>query len=192
MWKADDFKPAPLGTHIARCVRVIDIGTQVGEYQGKPTSRRQCIITWELPTELMDDGRPFTVSRYYTTSLSEKSNLRADLAAWRGRDFSPEELNGFDEKNLLGKGCMVNITEKSGKHRVTGVVAAPRNVPLPPQVNPSVHFSLERGEFNEEILRSLGDRLQETIRKSPEFRALVTGGSDADAKTDDFVDDIPF
>ena len=30
-----DYKPAPAGNHIARCVQVIDLGTQVVEYQGE-------------------------------------------------------------------------------------------------------------------------------------------------------------
>jgi hypothetical protein len=34
-----DFEQAPAGTHMARCVRIIDIGTQFGEYQGKPNAR---------------------------------------------------------------------------------------------------------------------------------------------------------
>src|ERR1700685_4504260 len=97
--RGGDFEQPPIGTHMARCVRVIDIGTQRGEYQGKVNIRRQCIIAWELPTELMSEGdsagKPFIVSRFYTASLGKKANLRADLQNWRGREFTEEELSGF-------------------------------------------------------------------------------------------------
>ena len=44
LWKdsgGGEFEQAPAGTHMAVCIRVIDIGTQDGEYQGKPNSKRQ-------------------------------------------------------------------------------------------------------------------------------------------------------
>ena len=52
-----DFEQPPVGTHVARCIKVIDIGTQKGEYQGKANSKRQCIIGWELPTEFKNMDR---------------------------------------------------------------------------------------------------------------------------------------
>jgi hypothetical protein len=96
-----DFQHAPIGTHAARCIRLIDLGTQQGEWQGKPTFKNQVLVMWELPDELMeaqDDGqpRPFIVSKFYTNSLSEKANLRKDLTTWRGRDFTDDELDRFD------------------------------------------------------------------------------------------------
>src|SRR5688572_12525808 len=123
-----DFEQPPIGTHVARCVKMIDIGTQKGEYQGKATYKRQVIIGWELPNELMTTGefagKPFGVSKFYTASLSEKANLRADLKNWRGRDFTEEELAGFDAKNILEKPCMLSLTESDkGRIRVTGVMA---------------------------------------------------------------------
>lgn len=93
-----NYEQPPVGTHLARCIKVIDIGTQKGEFQGKVTMKRQVIIGWELPNETMTEGehagKPFGVSKFYTASLNEKANLRADLANWRGRDFTPQELGG--------------------------------------------------------------------------------------------------
>ena len=152
-----EFEQPPVGTHVARCIKLIDIGTQEGEYQGKATRKRQIIIGWELGNELMSEGeyagKPFSVSKFYTMSLGEKANLRKDLSNWRGRDFTPEELAGFEAKNLLGKCCMVSLTENDkGRARVTGVMALPRGMSQPAQVNPM--FSCRSSPRNSTSKRS--------------------------------------
>lgn len=182
-----DFEQPPIGTHVARCVKIIDIGTQKGEYQGKATFKRQVIIGWELPTELMGEGdyagKPFVVSRFYTASLSEKANLRKDLANWRGRDFTDQELAGFAAKNILGKTCMLSLTlNDKGKVRVTGVMAAPKGMAVPEQINPSVYFSLD--EFSREAFEKLSDGYKKFIQASPEFRSATdpSNGDDVNRK----------
>lgn len=194
-----DFEQPPVGTHVARCVKVIDIGTQKGEYQGKATSKRQCIVGWELPTELMAEGeyagKPFTVSRFYTASLGEKANLRKDLANWRGRDFTEAELQGFDSKNILDKACLLGLTPNDkGKVRVTAVMALPKNTQVPPRVNPIVYFSLD--EFEQAMFDSLSDGIKKMISASPEYQALKNPGVQAagtrKGSFDDMADDIPF
>lgn len=202
-WKdsgGTDFEQPPIGTHVARSIKMIDIGTQQGEYQGKATFRRQVIIGWELPNELMTEGdfagKPFTVSKFYTASLGDKANLRADLKNWRGRDFTDEELAGFDAKNILGKPCMLAITlNDKQKARVTGVMALPKGTAVPDQVNPTIYFSLEPSEFKPEVFEALSDGIKKMIRVSPEYMELTKpehqksapGGSFAD-----MADDIPF
>lgn len=189
-----DFEQPPIGTHVARCVHVIDIGTQRGEYQGKATSRRQCIIGWELPTELQSEGdfagQPFRVSRFYTASLGKKASLRADLQNWRGRDFTDEELGGFDSKNIVGKPCMLSlILSDKGKAKVSGVMAMPKGMEMPGQVLPSIYFSLD--QFDPEVFESLSDGIKKMIVTSPEYAAVTKprGGAPAGDVEDD---DIPF
>lgn len=191
-----DFEQPPVGTHVARCVKIIDIGTQKGEYQGKATSKRQCIIGWELPNEVMTEGehagKPFTVSRFYTASLGEKANLRKDLANWRGRDFTEDELKGFDSKNILGKPCMLSLTPNDkGRVRVTGVMALPKGTPVPEQVNKSVYFSLD--EFNRETFAALSEGYRKLIEASPEYRSLSNPvpKPNANGSFDD-MEEIPF
>lgn len=169
-WSQSDkeFAQAPVGTHVARCIKVIDIGTQKGEYLGAVNFKRQCIISFELPNELMDDGKPFIVSRFYTASLSERSNLRHHLELWRGRAFTKEELLGFDSSNILGKPCMLTIMHSDkGKARIEGITSLPKGTQCPPQVNKSLIFSLD--EFSPEIYESLSDGLRKMIHLSPEY-----------------------
>jgi hypothetical protein len=190
-----DFEQAPIGTHVARCIKIIDIGTQKGEYQGQANFRRQVIIGWELPTELMTEGdykgKPFTVSKFYTASLGEKANLRKDLQNWRGREFTAQELGGFEAKNILGKTCMLSLTaNEKGKTRVTGVMAVPKGMAVPPQVNDSVYFSLD--EFNPQVFESLSKGYQKFIMASPEYQQAIKGGTGNSQSFDDMNDDIPF
>jgi hypothetical protein len=192
-----DFEQPPVGTYVARCVKIIDIGTQKGEYQGKATIKRQCIIGWELPTELMTEGdyagKPFTVSKFYTASLSEKANLRKDLANWRGRDFNEQELEGFDAKNILDKACLIALTlNDKGKTRVTGVMAIPKGTLVPERVNGLTYFSLD--EFSHEAFDKLSDGYKKLITASPEYRALTdpTHAPPRKGNFDDMDDDVPF
>jgi hypothetical protein len=189
------YEQAPPGTHVARCIKMIDIGTQHGEYQGQPTKRRQCIIAWELPNELMTTGdfagKPFSVSKFYTQSLSEKANLRQDLRNWRGRDFSADELQGFDPKNIIGQPCMLSLTPNDkGKVIVSGVMKLPKGTEVPAQVNPSVFFSLD--EFDEVAFGKLGEKMQALIGKSDEFKALSSPAPASPQDPNDDLSDIPF
>lgn len=193
-----EFEAAPTGNHVARCVGIIDLGTQEGDYQGKTTHARKVVIRWELPNELISEGdwagKPFVVSKFYTASLSEKANLRKDLAGWRGRDFTPDELAGFEAKNILDKPCMVNVIHnEKGKAKVAGVSPVPKGMQVPGRVNNLVYFSLEPDEFKPAVFDALSDFYQEQIRKSPEWGELHGNGKPAKpTHFDDFKDDIPF
>lgn len=190
-----EFEQPPVGTHVARCIKVIDIGTQRSEYQGQANIRRQCIVAWELPSELLTRGdfagKPFLVSRFYTCSLSEKANLRKDLENWRGRAFTEQELAGFEAKNIIGKPCMLSLTANDkGKVRVTGVMAAPKGMTVPDQVGDTIYFSLD--EFDAKVFDALSDGIKKMITASPEYQHLITGGGKKAGHFDDLESDIPF
>ena len=192
-----DFEQAPIGTHIARCIKIIDIGTQRGEYQGKVNIQRKCIVGWELPNELMQEGefagKPFTVSRFYTASLGEKANLRKDLENWRGKAFTDEELGGFHSKNILGKPCMISIIHNDkGKAKVAGIMAVAKGMTVPPQVNENVYFSLD--EFDPAVFEKLSEGYKKLIKASPEWASMqhVQPGAPRGGSAADMEDDIPF
>lgn len=171
--KGMEFEQPPAGTEVGRCIRIIDLGTQEGDFQGKPTHKRQVLITWELPNTKMTEGdqagKPFIISKFYTASLGEKANLRKDLVNWRGREFTPAELLGFDLKDILGKACMLGITANDkGKSRVTAVMALPRGSEVPEQINKSIHFDLDN--FDLETFEALPKGIKAMIEKSPEFK----------------------
>lgn len=191
------FEQAPVGTHVARCHKLIDIGTTEQEFNGEAKKRHQVIIGWELPNELMTsgefEGQPFTASAFYTLSLHEKANLRHILKNWRGRDFTEAELKGFDLKNVLGAPCMLSITQnEKGRAEVGGVMALPKGTNVPEAVNPPTYFSLDT--FDQAVFDSFSDKMQALIAKSDEYKALKGGApKPAPAPAGDFADDdIPF
>ena len=189
-----DFEQPPVGTFVGRCIKIIDIGTQKGEWQGKANFKRQVVIGWELPTELMAEGdyagKPFVVSKFYTASLGEKANLRKDLQNWRGREFTSEELAGFDSKNILGKPCMLSLTANDkGKTRVTGVMAMPKGMEVPAQINQGVYFSLD--EFDTNVFEGLPKGFKAMITASPEYQHVNKTGKPSGSMSD-LDDDTPF
>jgi hypothetical protein len=196
-----DFTPAPAGTHVARCIKLIDIGTHHGEYQGTPNVRNQVIVQWELPNETMEiegEQKPFVVSQFYTNSLSEKANMRKDLEAWRGKQFATDELMGFDLMNILGKPCMLTVLHeiKDGKTKgkVSGVTAMPKGMQCPAQVNESFSFWID--EWNDNKFAALSEGFKRLVMESDEYKEAFTppgqraAVKEAAKQTED--DDIPF
>ena len=107
-----DFELAPVGNQQAVCAFVEDIGTHDGSYNGKPTRNQQIVICWELAEKMTlgdNAGKPFMLSKFYTLSLGEKSNLRKDLQSWRGVAFTEQELRAFDVEKLNGVNCLLNV-----------------------------------------------------------------------------------
>jgi hypothetical protein len=191
-----EFEQAPAGNHVGRCVGLIDIGTQQGEYLGKTTYARKIVLRFELPNELISEGewagKPFVVSKFYTASLGEKANLRKDLAAWRGRDFTPDELKGFDAKNLLDKPCMVNVTHTDkGKAKISGITPIPKGVEVPGRMSELLYFSLEPDEFKQATFDGLNDYWKSEIQKSPEW-ADLQGSPRKSSSFAEMESDIPF
>ena len=172
------YAPAPAGSHIATCTAVIDLGTQKSDFNGEIKHQRKVMISFELNEEagLRDDGKRFTISKRYTASLHEKSALRKDLIAWRGRDFTAEELAGFELNNIAGKTCMVSVVhvERGGNTyaNIVSIMSAPKGV-TNPGASPAVTFSLEPGEFDAMTFESFGDKLRELIAASPEYQKVA-------------------
>lgn len=194
-----DFQHAPVGTHAARCVKLIDLGTQEGEYQGKPTLRNQVLVMFELPNEMMDTDppKPFIVSTFYTNSLGEKANLRKDLMTWRGRDFTPEELQRFDLQAVLGAPCLLSVVPKGpGKDgvKIAGVMKLPKGQEIPPAHNEPSAFWLD--DFNAAAFESLSEGIKKIIVKSPEYQEAIgekpARSQPGKGSFDDLDDDIPF
>ena len=172
-----NFAPPPEGTLIAVCYRVIDLGTQLTEFQGEQKKQRKVLISWELNTEeTMDDGKPFTIHKRYTLSSHKKSNLRADLESWRGKKFEDSDFGpgGFDIERVLGAGCLLNIvhSHKDGNTyaNIAAIVALPKGTVTPPLINTPVYLDLD--DFNQAVFDSLSEGLRETIRKSPEYAKI--------------------
>jgi hypothetical protein len=192
-----NFEIAPAGTHPARCYSILDMGTQTSEYQGETKASRKVLLQWELlGDERMEDGRPFTVSKRYTASLHEKAQLRKDLAAWRGRDFTPDELAGFDLAKVLGAYCYINVIHNAKGDKTFANIASlmplPKGVAKPEGENPLRTFDLDK--FDQEAFDQLGANMQAKIMATPEWKALSSASTPPKAAGtfDDLEDDVAF
>lgn len=168
-----EFEIVEPGMHKARCVKIIDLGTHEYEYQGQSQEKHKILIMFELPECLMKDGKPFAATLWPTLSLHKKSQLRPLLVSWRGRDFTEVEASNFDVLKLLDTTCLLNIIHnKVGDNTYANIAAIMplRKTECPARINPLVSFSLS--DFDEEVFKSLSEKLQEKIKESREFREL--------------------
>jgi hypothetical protein len=178
--------PIPAGMHVATCYYVVDVGTHHFTWKGEEKSTRKVYIGFEVPGERMTipakDGEPEknlprAISQDYTISLDKKSNLRKVLDSWRGKAFTPEELKGFDLKNILGVPCMLNLAfSECGKYtNINGVVPMMAGIPAKDQENPSLMFSVDDMETgaDSEWPENMPNWLREKVKESDEFKALT-------------------
>lgn len=182
------FTPVPAGTHPAICYRFIDLGTQNTTYKGTPKQAHKIMLSWEItdPDLRMEDGQPYSISSRYTWSMHENAILRKTLEAWRGQPFQENDFGqgGFDIRKLLGVGCYLSVIHQSEGDKtyanITGVMKLPKGASAGTLVNPTVYLSLDPNEFDRAVFNDLSDKLQETIKASPEYQALSRPTNHAD------------
>lgn len=136
-----DFERIPAGTWQAVCVADYDLGFQQTAQYG---AKHKVLITFEI-TEVMQKGehagKRFQISKRYTNSLNEKSQLRKDLEAWRGKPFTADEVKGFDLDKLIGANCFLNIVHEQKGDRTYANIKAIMKVPNgTPMMKPETPF----------------------------------------------------
>lgn len=173
-----EFERVKPGSHIGRCYLIADLGTQKGTYKGAPTLKRKVVFIWELPSQKMEDGRPFVVSETYTASIHDNAKLKVVLEAWGGRKFTTEDQeNGFDPSVYLGTPAFLSIvdgkSEQTGKTytNINAIMQLPEGTKAPKPVNAPVYFSLD--EYNQAAFDSLPEWIQKKIKESPEYQAVT-------------------
>jgi len=174
----------PAGTYIARCYSIIHVGHVKQTYLGEEKLVDLVRFTWELPTELRcfssDKGeQPCAISKEVTLSMNEKSTLRQMIGQWRGKAISDDEAKLFDIAKLLGQPCMLNLIHQPSKanpekvyERIAGFMPMMKGMTCPPQVNPSFEFSV--ADYDQRKMDTLPNFLQEMIRSSTEYAALLS------------------
>jgi hypothetical protein len=202
-----EYKRVPQGVHLGRCFRVIDLGTQRTEWQGKEKWSRKVMFSFELHGEdedgsplVTDDGRALSISSRYTLSLGDNAAMRAMLEGWRGKAFSDEELAGFDLADTLGKWCMVNVTHSTKDGKTYANIGSVTPVPkalranLPQGENALQFFDVTDPDMA--VFEALSERMQETIKACKEWqkvsasKAATASSAKTSATEDD--EDIPW
>lgn len=174
----EDFEPHSAGMHQAVCTGLIDLGTQPSYNPAFKPSRR-VLFLFETPHETVEiDGKqmPRMISAEYTMSLHEKANMRKMLVNWRGRDFTKEELAGFDLFTVIGANCMLNVIHKQvdgGKTyaNIASVNPLPKSMPKAEPVGEIRKWSIEeQPEGPIQLPDFIWDWVKEKIKKSSEYQ----------------------
>jgi hypothetical protein len=163
---------APQGEHKAKCVYVIDEGTQpppASQPDWEP-ARKVC-IGFELQGVKKKDGKPFYVNTVMTFTMSKRGNLGTFLKGWLGA--VAKKLDDFDMDTCLGKDALVEVVHKGGYANITDV--SPAKGKHAPSVMKPFSFYLTPEEFDESVLNDtskIWEKMKERIAASPEYDEL--------------------
>jgi len=170
-----EFEMIPSGSFIARCYKMIDVGTHTVSWGDEPIKpQRQVYLFWEILEDedgekvAMKDGRPFSVQNRYTLSTHPKSKLRQIVDTWRGKALTDSEAIDFDVAVLAGQYCrlQINHVEANGK-TYANVTAVGFTKKKPTGQNEVTVWSV--AEPNMEQLSTMPQWLQDKIAESMEM-----------------------
>ena len=193
--KSSSFPSVSVGVHKARCIKVIDLGTQKNEFEGNITWKRQALVIWEVPDQTNETSEPLTISRFYTLSLHEKSNLGIDLTSWRGRPFSETEKKGFDISKLIGHTCLLNVIKGNKNNKIGSVMPLPKGDKIAEQYHTSVVFDFKDFQNGKkEVFNQLSEGIRNIILRSKELEGLehTDNGDDNNGSTTVGQEPVPF
>lgn len=209
-----DFEIAPEGVFLARCYKMVDVGTQEETGAFGTKQNRKVYFWWELLQDddgesvLMEDGQPFSIMNSYKLSMHQKSNLRKHVDSWRGKKLTEEEAADFDITVLLDKYCKIQVTHstsKDGQKTYANIEAIMTTKKKPEGVNEISAFSIENPDMD--VFNDLPEWIQNKIEDAPEWsdaevevpekpaanakkKAVAANSNDDDDEID--IDDVPF
>jgi len=160
------------GVYTALSSAIIDLGNQTSEKFQK--TQRKFMMLWNIVGETVEvngETLPRTMTKEYSFSLNEKSTLRKDLQAWRGKVFTEEELKGFNLLNILNKACQLQIIleEKNGKqyNNIASIMALPKGSQIE-ELSNTYHFDIEdEGTYTN--WEKIPNWIQERIKKADNY-----------------------
>lgn len=182
------------GSYAAVCYMLVDIGLQKNERYGN--SSRKVIIGWEIADEFVEvDGekKPRVFSARYTASLNEKAILRRDLAAWRGRDFTDDELKAFDLRSIVGAPCLVQVIHKDGGNGKTyanlaSIMRLPKGMPAPQLTLDKVIYDIDESPIDD--VAKLPEWIANAVKSSESYqqRLEAMAGAQTDSGAPEFAE----
>lgn len=200
-----EFKPVPPGMHLARCYRLVDLGTQKGTYQGVVSYKRKVMVQFEIHGEddngnklVTSKGEPMSISKNYTKSIHENARLTIDLQSWRGVAFTADERKKFDLSKILGAWAMISVAKSAGDDgkeytnivTINPVPSSIKKAGLPEGFNEAEEYEI--AIHNPALFESFGDKLKDKIKSSPEWQEK-NGKVEQKTESEDYEnDDIPF
>jgi len=166
------------GTHIARLVWIIDLGTHEETYPDGVKILHKVRLSWETPeaTAVFKEGgeeQPFMVSKDFTFSMHEKSTLRKFMESWRGKALTNEEAAAFDFEKILGQPCLLTLNHKASKKsgaiyaEIVGIAKLMKGQVCARQINGAILYTVDQRD--NDVFHELPEFLQEKIQGCKEW-----------------------
>lgn len=162
--------PMEAGTYPAVCIGIVDLGMQNNPKYNKAEDKVS--LTFEMPDETIERGNgpePRWLSKKYTKSLGDKSNLLRDLKAWLGA--AAVDTDSFDIRELLGKACLVSVSKVENKNTgrvynaIERMVALPKGMPEPQAKSEMFLFNMD-DPATWDTLQKIPNFLREEVERS--------------------------
>lgn len=163
--------PVEPGVYMAVCIGFIDLGEQYSE-MFKSYSNKGMYV-WELVGETIEiDGeqKPRQLSKEFTISSSNKSNLRKFIESWNSKSYSDDEFLEFDLFDQIGKPCQLNVVLNESKEysNVDNLMPLPKGFPAPTTATEFIKWDMEH--WDDELFKKLPEWIQEKIKKSSQYQ----------------------
>lgn len=173
-----DFKPLEAGTHVGRVCGIINIGTITDNFKGEDVTRNRVFISFEIPSQLKDDGKPFTVGQEFTLSMHKQGNLLPFIESMLGVKLDKEESKSFDVYSLIGKTAMVNVIHSEPNAdgnvfaNIKSISPLPKGMACDPAIVEPYLFDYEEN-FNADFVWAMNEKmsLYKKITRSEEWLA---------------------
>lgn len=177
------YTPIEEGTYVASCFGLVDIGDEYSEQYDKASPK--FMILWELvgagTTTVDGKERNRFISKTYTKAFSPKANIRKDLRAWRGREFTDEELKAFDMVNILGAPCQIQIinTSKDGKtySNMGAIMNLPKGMPKPHPTHDTLYWDFQECAIGDAEWERLPQWIRNKIEASETYQFITSNNT---------------
>ena len=171
--EAVEYEQLEEGTYPARCIGLIDLGTQTHEKFG---TNRMIYVPFEIIDEEREDGSPFIMGMFMTVKFSPKSTLGKTLKTWFGIEVKQGDDYHFEEFDNAA--AMVTVQNKANeegeeKSKIITVARVPKKMKVGEAQNEFVEFSLD--DFNKSVFNELPEWLQDRIKESEEWATIGKG-----------------
>lgn len=126
------FRPHNEGQFVGQCVDTIDLGQKVQDFPGTPKYLAPtCAIVFRTGERNEETGEYIDIAREFTVSMGDKANLRKFLEQWRGKPYTPEQIDaGVPLHKLTNNHGLLTVAHKqSGKGRTYANITACVGIP---------------------------------------------------------------
>ena len=175
---AKEFLPLSAGTHVARICGIIHIGTITDNIKGTDITRNRVFISFEVPSELQENGKPYTIGQEFTLSMNKQGNLLPFIESLLGKKLSKEECKEYDVFTLIGHAGMINVIHSAPTSEgvvyanIKSVSPLPKGTVCPDVIVEPYKFDYEEN-FNADWVWAMNEKtsIYKKITRSEEWLA---------------------